>query len=188
MHKRRTGEERAASGDQCGCALCQVQGVLDMVRGIIEDLYKMFVPESQRSSFEQVYKKHKKNVLERIPKLPTPVRTPDIDILDLGTEIHLTADLPGVKKDDIEIDLMPESIEISAESKTEMEREQQPYARRERGYMAYKRKLDLPAEVVPSKAKARFNNGVLEVTIPRKEPAQKVEPTRVEIKDTDQLK
>ncbi len=167
--------------------LDQAQRALDMARGLMEDLYERFVPKEQRESAEQMYKK----VTERMPPMPPmpqarpPVRTPDIDILDLGTEIHLVADLPGVKKDDIDIELMPGSIKIKAEVSAEVEREEQPYKRRERGYMAYKRKLDLPEDVIPDKAKARFNNGVLEVTMPRKEPVQKITPTRVPIKDTD---
>jgi HSP20 family protein len=42
----------------------------------------------------------------------------------------------------------------------------------------------LPATVVPEKAKARFNNGVLEITMPRKEPVEKVKAVKVNIKDT----
>ncbi len=163
-------------------ALDQAQRALDMARGVIEDMYKRVVPEQQRSSAEEMMKK----VAERMPKPQAPVRTPDIDILDLGTELHLVADLPGAQKDNIDIELMPGSIEIRAEVTAEIEREQQPYKRRERGYMAYKRSVDLPEDVIPEKAKARFNNGVLEVVMPRKEPVQKAKATRVPIKDTGQ--
>jgi HSP20 family protein len=100
----------------------------------------------------------------------------------------LVADLPGVKKGDIDIDLAPETVEISAESKAETEREQQPYARRERRYMAYKRRIQLPALIIPDKAKARFNNGVLEITMPRQEPVEKVTAVKVNITDTGERK
>ena len=119
-----------------------------------------------------------------MPRPRGAVRAPDVDIIDVGTEIHLVADLPGVKKEDIDIDLAPETVEISAESKAETEREQQPYARQERRYMAYKRRIQLPALVIPDKAKARFNNGVLEITMPRKEPVEKVRAVKVNITDT----
>jgi HSP20 family protein len=49
--------------------------------------------------------------------------------------------------------------------------------------MAYKRRIQLPALVIPDKAKARFNNGVLEITMPRKEPVEKVSSVKVDIKD-----
>jgi len=158
-----------------------VRCALDTVLASAEDLYKKLVPEPQRSRAEHLYKTY---VPELIPRPRGPVRAPDVDIIDVGTEIHLVADLPGVKKEDIDINLTPDTIEISAESKAEIAREQQPYARRERGYMAYKRTMHLPAPVIPDKAKARFNNGVLEVTMPRKEPVEKVTGVKVDIKNT----
>ncbi len=186
--KEKKKQKMTMEEDWVCMALDQAQHALDMARGLMEDVYERFVPKEQRSRAEQMYKQY---VEGRMPTPPapmrrSPVRTPDIDILDLGTEIHLIADLPGVKKDDIDIELMPGSITIKAEVTAGVEREEQPYKRRERGYMAYKRKLDLPEDVIPDKAKARFNNGVLEVTMPRKEPVQKITPTRVPIKDTDQ--
>ncbi|MGB9372149.1 MAG: Hsp20/alpha crystallin family protein [Halobacteriota archaeon] len=161
--------------------IADVRRALDSALASAEDLYKKLVPEPQRSRAEHLYKTY---VPELIPRPRGPVRAPDVDIIDVGTEIHLVADLPGVKKEDIDINLTPDTIEISAESKAEIAREQQPYARRERGYMAYKRTMHLPAPVIPDKAKARFNNGVLEVTMPRKEPVEKVTGVKVDIKNT----
>jgi HSP20 family protein len=73
-------------------------------------------------------------------------------------------------------------IVINAEAKAEKEREQ-PYAHRERRHAAYRRRMRLPALIIPDKAKARFNNGVLEITMPRKEPVEKVRAVKVDIKD-----
>ena len=72
--------------------------------------------------------------------------------------------------------------EISAESSTETERKDEDYTYRERGYASYRRVLDLPADVLPDKAEASFNNGVLEVTLPKKEPTEVETKTRVQIK------
>ena len=162
--------------------IAEVRRALDAVLASAEDLYKRIVPEPQRSRAERLYKTYVPEQL--VPKSRGPVRAPDVDIIDVGTEIHLVADLPGVKKEDIDISLTPDVIDISAESKAEIAREQLPYARRERGYMAYKRSMRLPAAVIPDKAKARFNNGVLEVTMPRKEPVEKVKGVKVEVKNT----
>jgi HSP20 family molecular chaperone IbpA len=161
-------------------AIADVRRALDAVLATAEDLYQRFVPEQQRSRAEDLYNRY---VPELVPRYWSPTRTPDIDVVDLGTEIHLVADLPGAKKDDIDIDLTPDTIDITAEPKAEMEREQQAYARRERG-VSYKRRIYLPASVIPEKSKARFNNGVLEVTMPRKEPMEKVRAVKVNIKDT----
>ncbi|MGZ8875976.1 MAG: Hsp20/alpha crystallin family protein [Halobacteriota archaeon] len=153
---------------------------LDAALATAEDLYQKFVPEQQRSRAEYLYKTY---VPEMMPRHWSPTRTPDVDVIDLGIEIHLVADLPGVKKGDINIDLTSDIVDITAEPQAEMEREPQPYARRERGY-AYKRRTYLPASVIPEKAKARFNNGVLEITMPKKEPVEKVKAVKVTIKDT----
>lgn len=166
-------------------AMANVRRALDAVIATAEDLYQRFVPEPQRSRAERLYETY---VPEQIPRPWRATRTPDVDVIDLGIEIYLVADLPGVKKEDIDIDLAPETIDITAEPKAEMEREQQPYARRERGYVAYKRRIYLPAAVIPDKAKARFNNGVLEITMPRKEPVEKVKAVKVDIKDTGERK
>ena len=160
--------------------IANVGVVLDAALATVEDLYQRFVPEEQRSKAEHLYKTY---VPEIMPRHWGPTRTPEIDVIDLGTELHLVADLPGVKKEDIDIDLMPDTIDISAEPQAEVEGEQQSYACRERG-CAYKRRISLPATVIPEKAKARFNNGVLEITMPRKEPVEKVKAVKVNIKDT----
>ena len=166
-------------------AITTVRRALDAALATAEEIYKTYVPEQQRSQAEHLYKTY---VPELIPRHLSPIRTPDIDVIDLGMEIHLVADLPGAKKDDIDIELTPDIVDITAEPKAEMEIEQQPYARRERGYASYKRRVYLPASVVPKKAKARFNNGVLEITMPRKEPIEKVRAVKVDIKDTGETK
>jgi HSP20 family protein len=123
------------------------------------------------------------DTLERILPWQMPaLRQPRVDVLDLGDALQVVADMPGVKKEDIEINLTPERIEISAESSTETERKEEEYAYRERGYASYRRMLDLPADVLPDKAEATFNNGVLEVKIPKKEPTEAEKKTRVNIK------
>jgi HSP20 family protein len=161
-------------------AMANVRRALDAVLATAEDLYQRFVPEQERSRAEHLYKTY---VPEMMPRHWGPTRTPDVDVIDLGIEIHLVADLPGVKKGDINIDLTPDIVDITAEPEAEIERETQPYTHRERGY-AYKRRIYLPASIIPEKAKARFNNGVLEITMPRKEPVEKVKAVKVNIKDT----
>jgi HSP20 family molecular chaperone IbpA len=160
--------------------IANVERVLDAAHATVEDLYQRYVPEQQRSQAEQLYKTYAPEIM---PRHWSPTRTPDIDVIDLGIELHLVADLPGVKKEDIDIELMPDTVDITAEPKAEMEPEEQLYACRERG-CAYKRTINLPATVIPEKAKARFNNGVLEITMPRKEPVEKVKAVKVNIKDT----
>jgi HSP20 family molecular chaperone IbpA len=172
-------DEKMTREDWILSALGEVRRAFDDVFAMAEDLYKRFVPEEHRTRAEQLYKTY-------VPEMPRPqgaVRIPDVDVIDLGTEIHLVADLPGVKKEDIDIDLTPDTIVITAEAEAEAEREQQAYAHRERRRSAYRRRMRLPEPIIPDKAKARFNNGVLEIIMPRTEPVEKVKAVKVDIKD-----
>jgi HSP20 family molecular chaperone IbpA len=131
------------------------------------------------------FRANMEDTLERVfpsqASLPA-LKQPRVDVLDLGDALQVVADMPGVRKEDIEINLTPELVEISAESSTETERKEEEYTYRERGYASYRRMLDLPADVLPDKAEASFKNGVLEVTVPKKEPTEVEKKTRVQIK------
>jgi HSP20 family protein len=131
------------------------------------------------------FRANMEDTLERVfpsqASLPA-LKQPRVDVIDLGDALQVVADMPGVQKGDIEINLTPERVEISAESSTETERKDEDYTYRERGYASYRRVLDLPADVLPDKAEASFNNGVLEVTLPKKEPTEVETKTRVQIK------
>jgi HSP20 family protein len=131
------------------------------------------------------FRANMEDTLERVfpsqASLPA-LKQPNVDILDLGDALQVVADMPGVRKEDIEINLTPERVEISAESSTETERKDEEYTYRERGYASYKRVLDLPADVLTDKAEASFKNGVLEINLPKKEPTEVEKTTRVQIK------
>ncbi|WP_424358724.1 Hsp20/alpha crystallin family protein [Methanocella sp. MCL-LM] len=95
------------------------------------------------------------------------VQVPHVDIREHGNEIIVTADMPGVSKDDISIDVKEGNVlEISARKKMESQKEEKGYIRHERGYSKFYRSISLPSDVDRSKAKATYNNGVLEITLP----------------------
>ncbi|MGA3359142.1 MAG: Hsp20/alpha crystallin family protein [Halobacteriota archaeon] len=147
--------------------------------------YWMRDPFSEMRRMLDTFRSNMEDTLERVfpsqAMLPA-LKQPRIDILDLGDALQVVADMPGVKKEDIEINLTPERIEISAESSTETERKEEEYTYRERGYASYRRMLDLPAAVLPDKAAATFTDGVLEVKVPKKEPTEAEKKTRVNVK------
>ncbi len=100
--------------------------------------------------------------------------SPAIDLIDRDKEIVVRADLPGVSKDNIKIKIDPESISISGEIKKEKKEENETYYREERIYGKFSRVIPLPSEVDPEKAEAKFENGVLEIRVPKVKPAKKV--------------
>ncbi len=95
------------------------------------------------------------------------VRSPFCDVQETDSEVIITAELPGVNKEDIKINATEHEVEIEAEVKREEEEKKAGYVRSERQYSKFYRCLTLPAEVDPSKAKATYKNGVLELRLPK---------------------
>ncbi len=107
-----------------------------------------------------------------LPASPETTQMPYVDVIDRKTDIVVTADLPGVDKKDIRINVSGDVLEISAERKAEREETEKGYLRHERSYNRFYRSIRLPAPVEKNKAKALFNNGVLEIILPRAEKAE----------------
>ncbi|RLI89318.1 MAG: Hsp20/alpha crystallin family protein [Archaeoglobales archaeon] len=81
-------------------------------------------------------------------------RRPLIDVMETDEEVHVIAEMPGVNKEDIDVNASETSVEIKAEGESRK----------------YYEVVDLPCEVVPDSAKARYNNGVLEIIFRKKHP------------------
>lgn len=90
---------------------------------------------------------------------------PSCDIFEEGNEIVLRADLPGMKKEDIKIDLVNNVLTISGEKKEEEKVEKGKYYRYERRQGTFFRSFELPYEIETEKVKAHFEDGVLEVRL-----------------------
>lgn len=101
------------------------------------------------------------------------VREPYTDIVETKDSIIITAELPGVAKDDIKINATEDSIEISAETKEGKKVEEKGYYKKERISGRYYRSYTLPFKVKPDKAKATYKNGVLEIVLPKAEEERK---------------
>jgi HSP20 family protein len=86
------------------------------------------------------------------------------------------AELPGVKKEDIVVEMRDGDLVISGERKTDSEVKEQDYYRIERSYGSFRRRIPMPFDVRPEQVKANYKDGVLEVEIPKpalKEPEAK---------------
>jgi HSP20 family protein len=91
---------------------------------------------------------------------------PEIDVFQRGSDLVVRADLPGLKKDDIKVDVTEDSLTIQGERKSEIEEEREGVYRSERSYGSFSRVIPLPEGTITDQAKASFENGVLEVTMP----------------------
>ena len=100
-------------------------------------------------------------------------RYPPMDIADLGDKYEMHVELPGIPKDDINIEVTPNSIEISAEHDESEEEKDKNWLRRERTSMNYYRSLELPEQIKSDNIDAEFKNGILTIMLPKVEPKPK---------------
>jgi len=103
------------------------------------------------------------------------VRQPLVDLADNGKEFVVTAEVPGIDKDDLKIEVTQDSLEISGETNVEekQEDEEAGYIRRERRYSRFHRTLPLPENVLTDKVAAELKDGVLSITLPKAAPPEK---------------
>lgn len=115
------------------------------------------------------------------PKREVPsgrVWAPAVDVAEDDEKIVVKAELPGMKKEDIDIELVGDTLTIRGERKFETEEKKENYVRIERAYGRFQRSFTLGVPVKQSAIKAGYKEGVLEVTIPK---AEEVKPKKVKV-------
>jgi HSP20 family protein len=94
---------------------------------------------------------------------------PVVDIVDTENEIVIKADLPGIDKKDISVDVTGRVLTLKGERSDEREEQKGDYYRRERSFGRFERAFTLPDEVDPGLIKAAYKDGVLRVEVPKSE-------------------
>lgn len=107
------------------------------------------------------------------------VWSPAVDIHESKDDIVVTADLPGVTKDDVDVSVHGDTLMIKGEKKQEKEEKDKDFVRTERFYGNFSKSITLPCEVDVAKADANYKDGVLKLTLPKKEDAK---PKQIQIK------
>jgi HSP20 family protein len=92
---------------------------------------------------------------------------PYVDVYTTGNELIMKAELPGMKREDINVRLVDNNLVISGEKKTEEKVEQKDYLRLERSFGSFTRSLHLPEGCMTDRLSATYKNGVLEIRVPR---------------------
>ncbi len=103
---------------------------------------------------------------------------PFVDVKEEDDKVVVTMDIPGVDKKDVDIHINDNLVEISARCSRESETEEEGYVQRERTYSSFSRTVSLPSNVTEEGAKAKLEDGVLTVTLPK---AEVEERPRIEI-------
>ncbi len=108
---------------------------------------------------------------------------PAMDLVETKDHFVLRADLPGMSEDDVKIEFEDGTLTLSGERKAEHESKNEGYYRVERAFGSFSRSLTLPKGIDPEAVTARFDRGVLEVSIPKPEERK---PRRIEIAGSGQ--
>jgi HSP20 family protein len=104
--------------------------------------------------------------------LKPEIVVPNVDMYDKKDKIVVKAELPGMTKDHIDLTISEGSLTLKGEVKKDEEVKEGDYYSRERSYGNFTRTIALPAAVDEANAKAKFKDGILEITLPKKEEAK----------------
>ena len=104
---------------------------------------------------------------------------PPVNIASVGDDVRVTAELPGMSLEDVDVSVSGQMLTIRGERRPDTNADEQDFDRRERRFGSFSRSVQLPAPVAAEKAQAHYVNGILDIRIPK---AAAAKPRRVEIK------
>ena len=134
-----------------------------------QDLWRAFDDafENFRNDFENLlFPVNIDSVLAQVPQ----VRVPAVDLEDKEKEYLLKAEMPGFKKEEVEISVTEDGVEISGMAGWKYSEKEQDYICKERACRSFYRYVDLPEEIKVEDVEAKICDGILEVTLPKKQP------------------
>ena len=105
--------------------------------------------------------------------------TPAVDIYEEKDNLVIKADMPGIDSKDLDINITGDTLTIKGQKQKEEETKEKGYYRKERIFGSFQRSIVLPSTVNPDKVEASCKNGVLEITLPKKEEAK---PKQISVK------
>lgn len=152
-----------------------------MMRRFTKDMERLF-NDFEEFRFSNFFKEFAPFRME----FDTAKWVPQIEVLQNNGQLMVRADLPGLTKEDVKVELTDDILTISGQRNEEKEEKREGYYRSERSYGSFYRELPLPEGAKTEGAVATFRNGVLEITM----PAPKVETSarKLEIKEPTQEK
>lgn len=118
-----------------------------LMRRFTEDMDRMFIPTA-------------------LGKEELETWSPVVEVKEINGKFLVSAELPGLKREEVKVHVTPEALILEGERKLEKEEKKEGYYHTERSYGHFYRSIPLPEEVNLEKAYAEFTNGVLEVSIP----------------------
>jgi len=102
-----------------------------------------------------------------------PTRIPYVDVVDSGTEYVVKAELPGLKKENVQIEVGTNEVSLTARSEVETEARGKTYLHRERAFSTFRRRIGFGESIDTEKVSASMAEGILEIKLPKLEPKPK---------------
>jgi len=176
-------QRRSAITPQRSYGLVNIGDPVSLMQRMAEDLDRLF----EQFGFGQGLGSQRGLAPARVGGLSGLLRgaqgvwSPQVEVLRRGDEIVVRADLPGLNRDDVQVDVDNDVLTITGERRQESEENRQGFYRSERSYGQFYRAIPLPESVDPAKVKASFNDGVLEITVPVPRE-QQTKSTRIAIR------
>jgi HSP20 family protein len=130
-----------------------------------------------RESFDRMFEEPLFTRLGFVPAVNTPV----VNVRETDQAVIVEAEIPGVKEEDVDLEITDDELIIRGQKKTEEEVKEKTYYRREFSYGSFTRAIPLPMSVQSDKAEAEIKDGVLTITLPKVEEA-KPKSKKIEIK------
>ncbi|WXG41496.1 MAG: Hsp20/alpha crystallin family protein [Candidatus Freyarchaeum deiterrae] len=135
--------------------------------------------------FDRIFEDYSTGALEefsrQIIRFRPITRFPRLDIEDTGDAYKVTADMPGISKDKVNINVTSDSLEISGGEEKDVT--DKNYLHRERFYESFRRYVVFKEDILSDKVEAEIKDGILTIKIPKKYTAHIEEPVKVEVKE-----
>jgi len=128
--------------------------------------------EEIRKEMDRLFEEFLSPVRRRRAVSTEGVISPNVDIFERGNELVILVELPGVKKEEIELVISDDRLIVKGEIKKPEGVKEEDYILNERSYGSFTRSINLPSDIDKSSVKASFNNGILEISMLRKEEAK----------------
>ena len=109
------------------------------------------------------------------------MNVPAVNITEQKDEYLVSLAAPGLKKEDFKIDVDGNMLTISSEKEEKKEEKEEKYTRKEYSYSSFSRSFTLPEEINQEKIDAKYEDGVLKISLPRKEEAKKLSAKQIAV-------
>ncbi|SRR5579875_2560279 len=178
MSATRTIRRKNSSGSNSNTQLANAQQT-SLSTGF-DDVFNQF-----RRSFDELLSPFYPfaGITSTTPISQLPIRSSIVDLIDEGDHYLINAELPGFSKDQVDVKINKDGVVIRAEQQAQSEQKTgKNYLHRERAYSAFERVIEFPEEVLPQKVEGSMKDGVLQLTVPKREPNPEERLTKVQLR------